>query len=134
MRLLLYFLLILLYTSSLNAQNIKWFWDYEVGLKEAKLKQKNIILLLIKKDSLKAQKIFIDIFQDKDIIKDINRDFICILSIFEGKNSYPIELFYTVEFPALFFVSYKDEKYLIKPLYIDISKQDIKNSLEKLQH
>jgi hypothetical protein len=61
-------------------------------------------------------------------------DFICILSIFEGKNSYPIELFYTVEFPALFFVSYKDEKYLIKPLYIDISKQDIKNSLEKLQH
>jgi hypothetical protein len=134
MRLLLYFLLILLYTSSLNAQNIKWFWDYEAGLKEAKLKQKNIILLLIKKDSLKAQKIFIDIFQDKDIIKDINRDFICILSIFEGKNSYPIELFYTVEFPALFFVSYKDEKYLIKPLYIDISKQDIKNSLEKLQH
>jgi hypothetical protein len=134
MRLILYFILILLYTSSLNAQNIKWFWDYEVGLKEAKLKQKNIILLLIKKDSLKAQKIFIDIFQDKDIIKDINRDFICILSIFEGKNSYPIELFYTVEFPALFFVSYKDEKYLIKPLYIDISKQDIKNSLEKLQH
>jgi thioredoxin-related protein len=134
MRFLLYFLIVLFYINNLNAQNIKWFWNYEAGLKEAKLKHKNIILFLIKKNSSKIQKMYVDIFQDKNISTYINKNFICIISIFEGKNSYPIELFYSVEFPSIFFVSYKDEKYLLKPLKGDITKQDIKSSLKILQH
>ena len=116
-----YFLILLcffVFQTNSFAKHISWKSEYEKQLIEAKKQNKNILLLLLDKNSSKD--IFINVFSDEKII-DQMQNFIAIIAYFEHKNSYPIELFYTQSFPAVFFVSYEDESYLTKPLFGKIS-------------
>jgi len=36
---------------------------------------------------------------------------------YEGRTSYPIEMYYTTTFPSLFFVDTKNETFMRKPMY-----------------
>lgn len=126
---LLFFLFI---ATVLYAEHIRWSNDFEKSLLEAKQTNKDILLLVLKKESLRSKTVFSDIFIKEDVQKAVNKKYIPIAVFFEDKNSYPIELFYTQIFPALFFVSSKDESYLHKPLSGNFTKEELLEALDFL--
>lgn len=115
--------IILTFTLYLSAEHISWRGDFDKALFDAKKEQKNIIFLLLKKES--SKNILVDIFSNQNVIKKVNTRYIAIIGYYEDKHSYPIELFYTQTFPTIFFVSYKDESFLSNPLSGDFSIDDL---------
>lgn len=122
-------LFLIFITTVLYAEHIRWSNDFEKSLIEAKQTDKEILLLVLKKESLRSKTIFNDIFIKEDVANIINKKYIAVVVFFEDKNSYPIELFYTQIFPTLFFVSSKDESYLQKPLSGNFTKEELMESL-----
>jgi len=120
---------LLLLSSFAFCEHIKWQNDYEKALMEAKKEKREILLLILKKECAKCKTIFTDIFNSKEIEEKINEKYISAVVFFEDKNSYPIELFYTQQFPALFFVSKEDESFLEEPLFGEFTKEELKKSL-----
>lgn len=111
----------LFFSSLLLCDYIKWQNSYEETLLRAKAQNKDILLLILKDNSENSKKILVDIFAKEEIIKVVNEKYIPVAVFFENKNSYPIELFYTQTFPALFFISSKDELYLNEPIFDNFS-------------
>jgi hypothetical protein len=116
---------LLLFTQCILAVHIKWQSNYEASLQVAKEQNKDIFLLILKKDDKKS----ITSLIDSSLATKINKKFIPVVVFFENQNSYPIELFYTQTFPAIFFVSKEDETYLKKPLLGTIDVNDLQNEL-----
>lgn len=116
---------LLLFTQGIVAEHIKWQSDYETSLQIAKKQNKDILLLILKKDDKKS----ITSLIDSSLATKINKKFIPVVVFFENQNSYPIELFYTQTFPAIFFVSKEDETYLKKPLFGTINLDELQNEL-----
>ena len=71
-------------------------------------------------------------FLNQDYIEYINKNFISVLITVEHKTSYPIELFYTTNFPSIFFASYKDESFLTHPIYDFKSKEEFIDILKSI--
>jgi len=115
--------------ATLFSDHIRWQNDFDAALFKAKAQKKEILLLVLKKECAECKKIFVEVFNDKEVQEEVNRKYIAVVAFFEDKNSYPIELFYTQAFPSLFFVSSKDESYLQKPLRGHFTKDDVLKSL-----
>ena len=63
----------------------------------------------------------------------LNQKFVSVIVTYEGRASYPIEMFYSTSFPTLFFVSSQTETFLAKPLYGEsIRVKSIENILKEL--
>jgi len=125
------FLALLIAVITLFSQNIQWQNDFDKALFKAKVEKKEIMLLVLKKECTACKKIFVDVFSDKEVQKEVNKKYIAVVVFFEYTNSYPVELFYTQVFPTLFFASSKDESYLQTPLKGYFTKDDFfKNILE----
>lgn len=116
---------LLLFTQGIVAEHIRWQSNYEASLQIAKKRNKDILLLILKKDDKKS----ISSLIDSSLATKINKKFIPVVVFFENQNSYPIELFYTQTFPAIFFVSKEDETYLKNPLFGTIDVNDLQNEL-----
>lgn len=116
---------LLLFTQGIVAEHIRWQSNYEASLQIAKKRNKDILLLILKKDDKKS----ISSLIDSSLATKINKKFIPVVVFFENQNSYPIELFYTQTFPAIFFVSKEDESYLKEPLFGTIDVNDLQNEL-----
>jgi len=123
------FLMFIFSCSLIFGEHIRWQNDYEKSLIEAKKVKKDILLLVLKKECVKCKSIFIDVFNKDDIQKSVNEKYIPVVVFFEDKNSYPIELFYAQTFPALFFVSSKDESFLQKPLFESFTEEELLQTL-----
>ena len=54
--------------------------------------------------------------QTPGCVAAVNQGFVAVIVNFEAPNSYPVELFYTQDFPALFFIDPKDESLVSSPL------------------
>ena len=119
--------------STLNASHIKWHWDYEKALLTAKKENKNLMLILRKKDCIDCQKMFEITFLNQDYITELNEKFISVIATYEDENSYPIEMFYSLEFPSLFFVSQEDESFLIDPLFGFVSPDKLSTKINTIQ-
>ena len=98
------------------ASYINWKWDYEEALLMAKNKNKNLMVFLRKKDCSDCKKMLKTTLINKDYISELNDRYIGVIVTYEDKNDYPIEMFYTLEFPSLFFVNSKDESFITKPI------------------
>lgn len=72
-------------------------------------------------------------FLNQDYIEYINKNFISVLITVEHKTSYPIELFYTTNFPSIFFASHKDESFLTHPIYNFKSKEEFIDILKSIK-
>ena len=109
-------LYLMLLTLCTNAGNLHWMGNYNKALAKAKLNGKSLLLLLVSKDK-NSTRVLKTCFAKEDIIKAVNSKTVPTIVLFEGKNSYPIEMFYTTVFPTLFIVNSKDESLQYKPLY-----------------
>lgn len=123
------FLFVFCVGSFLQASHVRWYSDYEKALLIAKKQNKPIMLFLRKKNCDNCKKMFITTFLNQNYIDKINNNFINIIATFDDKNSYPIELFYTSEFPTIFFISPKDEAYIIDPLFGYTSSKELSKTL-----
>jgi thioredoxin-related protein len=125
------FVLFVIASISLNAAHINWNWDYEKALLLAKKQNKNLLVFLRKKECKECQKMLKTTLINQDYIKKINKRYISVIVTHEDQNEYPIELFYTLDFPTLFFVSAEDESFLYDSIFGFVTSIQMKNILSK---
>jgi thioredoxin-related protein len=114
------------------ANHILWKSDYSQALIDAKNNNKKLMVLLIKDNCKNCKEIVRNIFTNQPYLKKINQKVVSIIVNKDSKINYPIELFYSISFPTLFFINPKDEMFIIEPIYEKITTKDIKNILKDL--
>ena len=87
---------------ALNASYVKWYSDYELAHKIALKENKHMLVLLVDK---KDNKLISENFINQTYVEEINREFISVYVMKDQSSSYPIELLYTLEYPAIFFLN-----------------------------
>ena len=112
-----FIILLLLLVSFGFSNHISWLGDYDKALFQAQKEQKPLLVLLVKKECKLCNKIIVKNFMNRDYIDELNKKYVAVMLTYEGKTSYPIELFYSTIFPTLFFVNSSDERFLDGPLY-----------------
>lgn len=122
--------IIILITLSLNADHVRWFFEYEEAHKEALRQNKHLMVLLIEKDSPVTKETLKSAFMDQPYINEINEDFISVLVAKDQKGSYPIEMLYTLTYPTLFFLD-RYELYSCKPIRGQITAEVLKKHIAK---
>jgi len=123
-----YIVLVLLFVVVVYADHINWQKDYETARLKAVAQKKHILVFLIEQHTQKTNKIIQDSFMNQAYIQTVNKDFVSVIVHSESYESYPIELLYTTELPALFFLS-NDELFLCDALEGIITPQKIKEKL-----
>lgn len=126
-------LILILLIFSLNAKSISWYGSYDKALETAHKEKKNMMILIINSKEKESMNIIKKLFMNKKYIEFLNKHYINILINVDYKTSYPIELFYTTKFPSLFFASYKDESFLIDPIYGLKDEEEINTILKSLE-
>ena len=125
-------LILLFIITMIYANNVKWQGDYEQALKQAKDDNKSLMILLIKNDCQKCKDMVKDIFVDKPYIDELNKKVISVIVNIDNKHSFPIEMYWSNNYPTLFFVNSQNEIFIDKPLDSNITEQDIRNILDKI--
>lgn len=129
-------ILILLFSNLFSnniANNISWYSSYDKALEIAQKEKKNLMLFIASTKDKNSSEILRKYFQNQDYINYLNTNFINVLITIEYKTSYPIELFYTTNFPSIFFASYKDESFLTHPIYNFKSKEEFIDTLQSIK-
>ena len=106
-----------LLTLATYANHVHWMGDYDKALQLAHKENKPLVVLVVKKDSKMCNKILHQQFMNQPYIDTINDKMIAVMVTYEGKLSYPIEMYYTTVFPTLFLVDTKSEMFMREPLY-----------------
>ncbi len=101
---------ILLLSVLLYSHKLSWQGNYEKALALAKKGHKKLLVLIVKKDTPYA-----NIIKSINRVKGISDHYIPFIGLFD--TNYPIELYYTTQFPTLFFVDPKNETFIRDPLY-----------------
>ena len=118
-------------TLSIYADHIHWLGNYDKALKKAQNEQKHLMVLLVKKECPPCNAIIKNYFMNQKYVEYLSQKFVSVIVTYEGRESYPIELFYSRSFPTLFFVDYQTEGFLSEPLYgKSIDKEAIEKFLE----
>lgn len=129
-------ILILLFTNLFSnniINNISWYGSYDKALEIAHKEKKNMMLFIASIKDNNSNEILNKYFMNQEYIEYLNKNFINVLITVEHKTSYPIELFYTTNFPSIFFVSFKDESFLTHPIYHFKSKKEFIDILKLLR-
>ena len=121
------------FTLSMNANHIHWLGDYDKALQKAQKEHKPLMVLLVKKECPSCNDVIKDSFMEQEYVALLNQKFVSVIVTYEGRKSYPIELFYSTSFPTLFFVNSQTETFLSNPLYGEsIEVNTIENILKEL--
>ena len=127
---LLKVVLLLILPLLASADHVHWLGDYNTALQKAHQEHKPLLVLVVKKDSPLSNKIIKNVFMNQEYVEYINENMIPVIVTYEGRLSYPIEMYYTTIFPTLFFVNSGNETFLREPLYgLEISKKSIQKML-----
>ena len=133
-KIILILILLLSNLFSNNIQNnISWYSSYDKALEIAQKEKKNMMLFIASSKDKNSNEILRKHFQNQDYINYLNTNFISVLITVEHKTSYPIELFYTTNFPSIFFASHKDESFLTHPIYNFKSKEEFIDILKSIK-
>ena len=106
-----------LFPLILSANFVHWKGDYTMAHQKALHAHKPLLVLLVKKDSSRSGDMIKHIFMDQPYIDTINEKAVAVIVTYEGKQNYPVEMYYATYFPALFFVDSSKEVFLSEPLY-----------------
>ena len=121
------------FTLSINADHVHWMGNYDKALQKAHKEHKPLMVLLVKKECSFCNDVIRETFMGREYVKHLNQKFVSVIVTYEGRESYPIEMFYSTSFPTLFFVSSQTETFLAKPLYGEsIRVKSIENILKEL--
>ncbi|MFA6195579.1 MAG: thioredoxin family protein [Sulfurimonas sp.] len=124
-----FFIMWLLWNVSLSAETIRWNSNYEAAHKEALKENKMLMVLLIESNSKECNKILTTTFKEQEYIKRINELFVSVLITKGQKESYPIEMLYTMSYPSIFFLN-TQELFVGNNIYGYISPEAFKMHLK----
>ena len=110
-------ILFLILPMLLLANHVHWQGDYDKALQEAHQEHKPLLVLVVKRETPLCGEIIKTTLMNQPYVDRINQEMIAVIVTYEGKLSYPIELYYTTHFPTLFFVNSEHETFLQTPLY-----------------
>ena len=119
----------LLFPLILFANHIQWLGDYDTALKLAHKEHKPLLVLVVKHKDPSSNRIIKNHLMNHAYVDMINKKMVPVIVTYEGRASYPIEMYYTRVFPALFFVDSSREIFLREPLH---GEGITKESLEKI--
>lgn len=125
-------LLLILALPVVHASHVRWLSDYEKAHIQALKEQKPLMVLLVKKECEACSKVLTYTFQDQAYIPWINEDFIPVLITKDQRQSYPIEMLYTLTYPAIFFLT-PQELFLSDPIFGLISPEAFQKYIETLK-
>ena len=117
MKQLKYLLLLWLLPFFVLADHVHWLGNYNTALQLAQIEHKPLLVLLVKKDDKTSTKIIQNSFMSQPYIHKINQKMVPVIVMYEGKASYPVEMYYTTIFPTLFLVDTRSETFMKEPLY-----------------
>jgi len=120
-------LVLLLTVSSLFAESIQWEKDFESGIKNATTQNKPVLFVFSRHSCHYCKILDKTTFQDKDVIKALNKDFTSIIS-YTDENDYTPKELWRPGTPTLWFLSPKGEP-IFQPL---VGAVDAENFLKAL--
>lgn len=113
--------------------HVHWVGKYDDALMQAQKEHKNLLVFLVKDKCALCNNIINDYLMNQKYITTIDHNYIGVIVTYESKSSYPIEMYYSREFPALFFVDSSNEKFIYPTLYgTNINESNITKALQKL--
>ena len=95
---------ILLLTIVWGSETIRWRGDYDQALQEARERGRDLLLILTKPSCPFCAELIRKIAADPVLVHALNRHFIPVIVTADARADYPVELYYTTRFPALFLV------------------------------
>ncbi len=126
-------LLMIIFTiSTIYADTIRWQGNYDEALQQAKEDKKVLMVLLIKSDCQECKNIIRDIFMDKPYIEELDKNIVAVIVNIDNKHSFPIEMYWSGEYPTLFFINSLNEIFIHKPFY-NVTQKDIEDILMEIK-
>lgn len=123
----------LLFTFISSANHVQWLGDYDTALQLSHKEHKPLLVLVVKYKDTLSNTIIKNQFVNHDYVDTINKKMAAVIATYEERSSYPIEMYYTRVFPALFFVDSSRELFFREPLYgEEITKKILKEICSKL--
>jgi len=120
-------LVLLLTVSSLFSESIQWEKDFESGIKNATTQNKPVLFVFSRHSCHYCKILDKTTFQDKDVIKALNKDFTSIIS-YTDENDYTPKELWRPGTPTLWFLSPTGEP-IFQPL---VGAVDAENFLKAL--
>ena len=99
-----------------SAGFVNWLGDYDTAHRKARKEHKPLLVLVVKKHSPESNYIIRTVFMDRKYVEIINEKTVPAIVTYEGRASYPVEMYYTTTFPTLFCRCTK-RTFCEKPLY-----------------
>jgi len=118
----------LLFTVTVQAEHIQWQSDYEAARQKALKEDKDLLVLLFKSPSAASRTLIQRTFQEQSYIGYLNAHYVSVIVFEDQKQSYPIELLFTVVYPVLFFLD-TDEVYTHDALSGAFSPEHLRSHL-----
>ena len=123
----------LLFTLISSANHVQWLGDYDTALQLSHKEQKPLLVLVVKYKDPLSNTIIKNQFMNHAYVDTINKKMIAVIVTYEGRTSYPIEMYYTRVFPTLFFVDSSRELFFREPLYGgEITEEKLEKIILKL--
>ena len=111
-------LLITALALPLTAEHVHWLGDYKKAHQKALREEKMLLVLVAEPNSPKTAFLLKTVFMDRSYIAQINKTAVAVIVYSGSQSIYPVEMYYTTDFPTLFFVNPKQELFLSPPLSI----------------
>ncbi|MCW8838491.1 MAG: thioredoxin family protein [Thiovulaceae bacterium] len=124
-----FLLIFLFFVNLLDANYILWHYDFDKAHHKAVKEKKLLMALLLDKKASEYKEMMQEVFINNDYVDEINNNFISVLIIKDQKKTYPVELLYTLDYPALFFLN-NEELFICDPLIGKITQKKIIHHLK----
>lgn len=108
------FFICLLYLLPLQSSALSIESDFESAHQKAVANKRDLIVFLTEKNSPRSNKVLQKILNNKEIVEYMEKKAIFVIVVAK-RDSYPIELLYTLEYPTLFFLD-REELFFCEPL------------------
>jgi thioredoxin-related protein len=116
-----------------TADSFHWQGNYDKALEQAKREQKTLLVFVVKRECPLCHRVIQEQFGRQPYIRELNRKTVAVMVTYADIVHYPVELYWTNIYPALFVVDAHKELFLHKPLYgSEITTENMAKLAKKL--
>jgi thioredoxin-related protein len=100
----------------LSASQLHWLGDYGYALEKARKERKVLLVLVVKEACPLCGEVIRDVFAGQPYLQTLQAKTVPVLVTYRDVVQYPVEMYWTNCFPALFVVESSRELFLNHPL------------------
>ena len=123
----IFFIIALLFTTTLMASEIHWAKDFSSGIAEATAKHKPVLFVFSRHTCKYCKILEATTFSDKRVIKGLNQDFVSIIAYSDENDAMPREL-WRPGTPTIWFLK-SDGEPMFQPLMGAVGAEDFLRAL-----